>query len=231
MSIFEMVKFQSYNFMAKKKNITQLDIISMYMDYVLEHNEDPKSVYKFAKENNFEEQLFYNSFASFEAIKKSIFTVFFENTLALLYKSEEFESFDARNQLLSFYFTFFENLTANRSYVVYALSGQGNKLKTLSILSGLRTHFKKFIDKLNIEKLELKQERLEKFQDKAINESAWIQLIMTMQFWLNDTSSSFEKTDVFIEKSVNASFDVLNIAPVKSVIDFGKFLFKEKMMK
>ncbi len=226
-----MVKFQSYNFMAKKKNITQLDIISMYMDYVLEHNEDPKSVYKFAKENNFEEQLFYNSFASFEAIKKSIFTVFFENTLALLHKSEEFETFDARNQLLSFYFTFFENLTANRSYVVYALSGQGNKLKTLSILSGLRTHFKKFIDTLNIEKLELKQERLEKFQDKAINESAWIQLIMTMQFWLNDTSSSFEKTDVFIEKSVNASFDVLNIAPVKSVIDFGKFLFKEKMMK
>jgi hypothetical protein len=50
-----------------------------------------------------------------------------------------------------------------------------------------------------------------------------------MKFWLDDTSPSFEKTDIFIEKSVNTSFDVLNIQPLKSVIDLGKFLFKEKM--
>ena len=52
-----------------------------------------------------------------------------------------------------------------------------------------------------------------------------------MKFWLDDTSPAFEKTDVFIEKSVKASFDIMNIAPIKSVIDLGKFLFKEKMMK
>ena len=50
-----------------------------------------------------------------------------------------------------------------------------------------------------------------------------------MKFWIDDTSSSFEKTDIFIEKSVNTSFDVLNIAPLKSLIDFGKFIFKEKI--
>ena len=41
--------------MAKKKIITGNDIISFYMDYVLEHNENPKSVYAFVKANNFEE--------------------------------------------------------------------------------------------------------------------------------------------------------------------------------
>ena len=46
---------------------------------------------------------------------------------------------------------------------------------------------------------------------------------------MDDTSASFEKTDVFIEKSVNTSFDVLQVTPLKSVIDLGKFLFKEKM--
>jgi hypothetical protein len=46
---------------------------------------------------------------------------------------------------------------------------------------------------------------------------------------MEDTSAAFEKTDIFIEKSVNTSFDVLNITPLKSVLDFGKFLFKEKM--
>ena len=216
--------------MAKKKKVTQQDIISMYMDYVLEHNEEPKSVYKFTKDNNFDESLFYQSFASFESIKSSIFTVFFENTMVLLGKSEEFEGFDAKNKLLSFYYTFFEMLTANRSYVVYALQKE-DKLKGLKSLKSLGVHFRKFIDGLEIEKLDFKQERLEKLQDKALSESAWAQLLLTMKFWLDDTSPAFEKTDVFIEKSVKASFDIMNIAPIKSVIDLGKFLFKEKMMK
>ena len=216
--------------MAKKKKVTQQDIISMYMDYVLEHNEEPKSVYKFTKDNNFDESLFYQSFASFESIKSSIFTVFFENTMVLLGKSEEFEGFDAKNKLLSFYYTFFEMLTANRSYVVYALQKE-DKLKGLKSLKSLGVHFRKFIDGLAIEKLDFKQERLEKLQDKALSESAWAQLLLTIKFWLDDTSPAFEKTDVFIEKSVKASFDIMNIAPIKSVIDLGKFLFKEKMMK
>ena len=46
---------------------------------------------------------------------------------------------------------------------------------------------------------------------------------------MDDTSPSFEKTDVFIEKSVNTTFDLLDVAPLKSLIDFGKFIFKEKI--
>lgn len=203
----------------------------MYMDYVLEHNEEPKTVYKFCKENNFEEALFYVNFASFQSVKSAIFKTFFENTTKLLHKSKDYEGFDARNQLLSFYFTFFEMLTANRSYVVYALQEQKNKLETLKQLHGLRTHFKNYIDDLDIETLDIKQEKIQEIQQKAISESAWIQLLVTLKFWLDDTSASFEKTDVFIEKSVNASFDLLDIAPLKSIIDLGKFLFKEKMMK
>jgi AcrR family transcriptional regulator len=215
--------------MAKKKTTTATDIITFYMDYVLEHNEHPKSVYAFAKANNFEESLFYNHFGSFEAIEKHVFKAFFENTISVLEKNEDYNAYDSRNKLLAFYFTFFENLTANRSYVVYALSKHKNSLKNLSVLSELKRHFSKYIDQLGIETLDIKQAQIEKFQTKAISESAWIQLLITMKFWLDDTSPSFEKTDIFIEKSVNTSFDVLNIQPLKSVIDLGKFLFKEKM--
>ena len=215
--------------MARKKNNNAQDIISMYMNYVLEHNKQPASVYIFSKENKIEEQDFYQHFTSFDSLEKSIFTEFFNNTLHVLAKSEDYESFDARNKLLSFYFTFFEMLTANRSYVVFALENEKSALKKLKLLHGLRTEFKKYIHNLDIETLEVKQERLEKLQEKALTESAWGQLLFTIKFWLEDTSKGFEKTDVFIEKSVNASFDVLNIAPVKSVLDLGKFLFKEKM--
>jgi hypothetical protein len=215
--------------MAKNKIISKDDVLSFYMDYILEHNEQPKSVYSFSKANKFEEPKFYEFFGSFEAIEKQVFKAFFDNTMAILEKSEEFQSFDARNKLLSFYFTFFENLTANRSYVTYALKQDKNSLKNSILLSELKKSFFRFIKDLDIETIDIKQEQLEKIQDRALQESAWLQLMLTIKFWMDDISSSFEKTDIFIEKSVNTSFDVLNIAPLKSIIDFGKFIFKEKI--
>ena len=90
-----------------------------------------------------------------------------------------------------------------------------------------KTSNKLAIKKLNT--INLKEERLEKLQQRSLKESAWFQLLVTMKFWLDDTSSSFEKTDIFIEKSVKASFDLIDTTPLKSIIDFGKFLFKEKI--
>ena len=215
--------------MAKKKELTKADIISCYMDYVLEHNKKPNSVYNFAKTNGFEESIFYNFFGSFEGIEKHVFKAFYDNTIKALESSESYETFDARNKLLSFYYTFFENLTANRSYVVYALDSNKKNLKGLQSLTEFKKSFNTYIANLDIETLDIKEAKIEKIQTKAIQESAWVQLMITLKFWLDDTSASFEKTDIFIEKSVNTSFDILNIAPIKSVIDFGKFLFKEKM--
>ncbi|MFY0605051.1 MAG: TetR/AcrR family transcriptional regulator [Flavobacteriaceae bacterium] len=215
--------------MAKKKNITKNDIISWYMEYVLEHNEQPKSVFSFAKHHNFDEALFYKFFGSFNAVEKGIFKAFFDNTMIPLGKSGDYESFDARNKLLSFYYTFFENLTANRSYVVYALEGSKDKMKSLQSLTELKKSFSEYIESLGIETIDLKEDRFQKFQDRGIKESAWIQLLISIKFWLDDTSPSFEKTDIFIEKSVKASFDLIDTTPLKSIIDLGKFIFKEKM--
>mgnify|MGYP000061453502 CR=1 FL=1 len=215
--------------MAKKKNISKDQIISFYMDYVLEYNEQPKSVYAFSKHNNFEESKFYEYYTSFGAVEKGVFKAFFDNTLKALEASEEYGSFEPRNKLLSFYFTFFENLTANRSYVVYALHKHKSKLEVFSVLSELKVAFSNYIKELGIDLVDLKQEQLERFQSRGLQETAWLQLLLTMKFWMDDTSSSFEKTDIFIEKSVNTSFDVLNVIPLKSLIDFGKFIFKEKI--
>lgn len=215
--------------MAKKKTISKKDIIALYMDYVLEHNEKPKTIYAFSKKNNFEEQLFYNIFGSFEALEKEVFKLFFDNTIDALNKSEDYINFDSRNKLLSFYFTLFENLTANRSYVVYALKADNIILKGLPVLHEFKKGFTSYIESLGIETIDIKQEKINKIQNKAIKEAAWAQLLITIKFWMDDTSAAFEKTDIFIEKSVNTSFDILNIAPLKSVIDFGKFIFKEKV--
>lgn len=215
--------------MPKKKKITENEIIDFYMQYVLNHGEKPKSVYFFAKENQFEEGEFYLHFSSFEALEKEIFHHFGKHTLDTLNKSEDYSKFDTKNKLLSFYFTFFENLTANRSYVVYSINQHSNKLKNLKTLSKLKTCFTDYISSLNFDMMDTKIENIEKFKSKILVETAWIQLMLTMEFWLKDTSKGFEKTDIFIEKSVNTSFDLIQAAPLKSLVDFGKFLYKEKI--
>lgn len=215
--------------MGRKKNVTKENIISWYMEFVLENNNPPKSIYSFAKENNFEETEFYKFYNSFNTIEASIFTEFLHHTLTVLSKSDDYKSYDTRNKLLSFYFTFFELLTTNRSFVVYVLEKSKKNLKKLSVLKQLRKEYIDFIDELNIEKFELRQATLDKIQKKSINESHWLQLLITIKFWMDDTSASFEKTDIFIEKSINARFDLKDIKPLKSIIDFGKFILKEKV--
>lgn len=215
--------------MPKKKEVSALEIITNYMSYILNNNTKPTSVFSFTKENNITESVFYQYFGSFEAVEKSIFNTFFENTITALEKSKDYQTFDSRNKLLSFYFTFFENLTANRSYIILTLDSKKLDLKKVNVLSSLKTSFMNYIDSLEIETIDFKQKNIVQIQQKSIKESAWIQLLITLKFWLDDNSANFEKTDIFIEKSVNTSFDLIDSTPLKSIIDFGKFLYKEKM--
>ncbi|MDC8006183.1 TetR family transcriptional regulator C-terminal domain-containing protein [Aureisphaera galaxeae] len=214
--------------MAQKKKITADHLISIYMEHVLENSAAPASVYSFAKDNGFEETEFYKFFGSFRALEKGIFQAFFDNTIKTLHKSKDYENYDARNKLLSFHFTFFELLTANRSYVVYALQGGGQMLKSMEVLSGVRTSYMEYVSELDLGLPSIKQETLHRIQQRSLKESAWGQLLLTLKFWMDDTSPAFEKTDIFIEKSIQASMDLIDTTPLKSVLDFGKFLIKEK---
>jgi hypothetical protein len=214
---------------TKKTTLSKEKIVSLYMEYVLEHDEKPKSVFKFSKLNNITETEFYSFFGTIESIEKEIFNMFFEKTIALLQKDKDYESYDMRSKMLSFNFTFFELLTANRSYVVMALKESGSPLKSMTQLSGLRKSYNEFVTEIITEEIRTKQEQFQNFQEKAIQEASWFQLLLTIKFWMDDTSPALEKTDIYIEKSINTTFELFNVAPLDSLIDFGKFIFKEKI--
>ena len=214
--------------MTKKKKISKEAIIEMYMSYILENNSTNKNVYEFTSSNNFKESEFYSFFGSFESLEQEIFMQFSENTIKVLLENKDFQNFDNRNKLLSYYFTFFENLTMNRSFVLFIINKQSNQLSGLKITKKLKKSFIDFFDMLNLNTIDLKEKKLQQLQAKAIKESAWNQLLLTIKFWIDDDSKSFEKTDIFIEKSINTSFDLMDTKPVESLMDLGKFLFKEK---
>ncbi len=210
------------------QNIAQ-SIIDAFTEHVLKKGKVPKSVFAFCRKNHWKEEEFYAHFSSFSALESEVFYQMYAQTDGLLKKDKAFEGFDAQNKLLTFYYTFFEVLTANRSLVRILLVDHKSKMEAAKVLSKVRTHFKVMVSELEIETMEMPHEMLEKLKDKGIEEAAWGQLLLTMKFWLDDTSANFEKTDIYIEKAVQAGFDIIKTPPLQSVIDLGKFLFKEKM--
>jgi hypothetical protein len=216
--------------MSAKKIITQEQIISFYMDDVLSEESLAQSVYAFAKRHNFEESEFYQFFNGFDHLQEEIFAAFGNNTISMIQKSDAYAQYETQQKLLSFYFTFFELLTANRSYVMAQLSGNKDKLSVLKSLGALRRVFVKYIEQLGVVHVDFKSDQLNKLRDKGVAESMWMQLLVTLKFWMEDRSKGFEKTDIFIEKSIKAQFDLIDTAPVQSVFDLAKFLWKENSM-
>jgi len=209
--------------------ISEEEIITFYMDYVVEHKCKPNSIEDFAQLHQFDDVIFYDYFTSFKDLEKTIYNVLFENSLAILKESPEYHSFSKKDKLLSLYFTFFENLSLNRAYIEITLKGLENQLKALSVFSKFRRSFISFIDELDLDTFNLNIDSIENIQKKTIKESAWIQFLFTMKFWLDDTSEAYEKTDVFIEKSINTSFELLETKSLHNIIDLAKFLYQEKM--
>ena len=213
---------------ASKKTIDDNHIISIYMDATLTNNEEPKNVYIFCKENKITESDFYSFYGSIDAIKEDIWTKFFLNAQQTLMQDENFDTYSNRNKLLSLYFTLFEIMTLNRSYVVFALEHKKDGLKTLKQLKEFRNHFKGFVKDILSTSASEQDAKIQKFTQPALTEGAWIQFLFLLKFWLDDTSKGFEKTDIMIEKSVKATFDVLDTTPLESLFDLGKFIWKEK---
>lgn len=215
--------------MTAKKKITPDHVISLYMEYVLEHDREPASVYKFCKESEITEQDFYAVAGSFPGLRKEIWNRLFANAHEVAAKSDGFQDASAKDKMLTLLYTFFEVLTANRSYVLFTLDKKDQSLKSLQELAGLRKHIKAFAKDLIDETNDEKTLTILKHPAVLFSEGAWVQFLFILKYWMDDNSPNFEKTDVMIEKTVRVIFDVFESTPLESIVDFGKFLWKEKM--
>lgn len=215
---------------TKKKSIDDNHIISLYMDYVLAHQATPKNIFTFCKENAIEEADFYSFFGSFGNLRQMIWVKFFENVQQTILNDDSYATYSDKNKLLTLYFSLFELLMLNRSYVVYSLKENDKGLKNLTDLKLFRNEFKAFINQIIAENSKPDFVKLEKITKPVFSEGAWIQFLLLLKYWIEDTSKGFEKTDILIEKSVNTVVDLLDTKPLESLIDLGKFLWKERKM-
>lgn len=214
--------------MAKKKSISKEHLIDFYMDTVVVQQGNPLTVEDLAKTYGFTPDAFYKHFESFEDLNRAIFRVFIDDAITVLAQSTEYVGFSKKDKLLSLYFTLFENLTLNREFVLLTINSYGSNLNALSLFTELKESFISFIDSLQMETLSL-SDTLESIQSKSLREGLWVQFLLTLKFWMSDDSNECEKTDIFIEKSVNTGMELLNTQTMNNIIDLGKFLYTEKI--
>ena len=207
--------------------LTKEQILDWYTEDLLTDTR-PSNVYAFAKKHNLEENEFYNHFSNLKDIEKYFFNAIMDATTETIYASEDYAQFSAKEKWLTFYYTFFENMKMNRSLVQHLLgSSIRQNLKDAYKLSGLRSRFMNLATEIGYKKIDLKNESAGKVQDRMVHETEWLHFLGTLRYWLKDTSPQFEKTDMFIEKSINAGFDLADTSKLKTVTDFGKFMMKE----
>lgn len=223
--------------MAKAKAqpvITAEEISHSYIDYVLTNDAPPKSVYVFAKTLGISEAEFYNYFASFEAIESNEWESLIRETIALSTSQDIWVQYSSREKMLSFFYSFIELLKSRRSFIIYSLKHKSNKISTPSALMGTKRMFENFSEIIIQEGLESRELADRKLFAKRYKDALWIQFKFIVNFWIDDSSAEFEKTDEVIEKGINVTFDLFQRSPIDNLFEYGKFLtqnskFKEKM--
>jgi hypothetical protein len=211
-----------------KPKVEKKDVLALYIDYVLKHNERPKSVYAFAESNLMAEAEFYKTYASFESIEKTFIQKWLEGTIEKVKTDKVYVSYNSmREKLLAFYFALFEEGMNYRSFVKFILGSKAEQMKLPSQKMSKETFITYVNDLLN-EAYNNREVKDRKFLSDRYGDALWLHFCFLMQFWLNDESTAFEKTDAAIEKSVNMAFDLLGQTALDSILDFSKFMFEQR---
>lgn len=213
---------------------TAARIKKAYIDFVLTHDEQPKSVYSFAKKLKITEAEFYAFYASFESIEKNIWFELTVETIDEIQKQELWAEYSSREKMLSFFYSYVELLKSQRSFVIYSLKKQPKRLTTPEVLSGVKPIFETFAEEIINEGLESGELADRKFFSKRYKDALWVQYAFILNFWMDDDSNDFEKTDEAIERGIQVTFDLFQHSPIDNLFEYGKFLsqngkLKEKM--
>lgn len=218
----------------KNIDVAQQKILDIYSNFVLRNNRRPLNVFTFCEDNGIAETDFYFYYANFDLLEGDYLRYFMAQSFRLISEEEGYDGQNAKHKLLSFYYTFFEQLTMNRSLVIYLLHEGKNDMKNMKKLWPLKKEFQFFIRSLDLtqpmmENTTESMANIERLKNKGVEEAYWGHFLTTLKFWLEDTSSNFEKTDIFIEKSVDTSFELMNTQPLRKLLDLGKFIYNEKV--
>ncbi len=206
-------------------------IRAAYIDYVLTHGERPSTVYAFMKELNIKEEEFYVFYSTFESVEASLWRYIFNTTFDTITTQDIYAGYSSREKILAFYFGLVEHLKSHRSFVTWCFKTNSAKLFTPAYLEDFKKMFEEYANEVIQAGVESGEIIDRKLLTDRYKDALWIQLLFVINFWIDDKSVEFERTDEAIEKGVNITFDLMAQSPLDSIIEYGKFLYRNSPLK
>lgn len=215
--------------MARRKTYTKEHLLDVFMSYAEEEGLG-FTLEQFCVDNSLKLDKCKELLTSVEEAEKDIWEALMTAALNTVTTDPQFEQFSTKDKLLSVYFTFFENCGLNEGFCQQSIRYNG-KLKMLNVLKKMKAVFTSFTkDYFPNHQFPATQysEKVNEIGNNIQSESLYGQLLFLIDFWSRDNSVDYEKTDIAIEKAVKALTDLMDITPVKSLLDFGKFIWQER---
>lgn len=208
-------------------------VVDFFMAYVEKAGFDINMA-SFCESTGLDEANVYDHFSSLSQIEKYIWEQLMISAVHTTISDSSYEAFSQREKLLSLYYTFFENCSLNKDFLLASISHHGI-YRILPVWHDMKQVFVRFIGDLFSHQGRIKSpycaDEIDKVVGRVKTESLWGQLLFLLDFWRHDDSQDFEKTDVAIEKSVKATMDLVDVTPIKSILDLGKFIWAERINK
>lgn len=203
---------------------TKVKIQQAYQAFIKNKCKKPESFDAFSEHLKSMDIELKDVYHSLTRIERDIVLGTFTETLSRLENEPEYLEFSTREKVLACYFTWLEELVEIREMLKVLTKHSLISPVTERFLKSVEPVFKTYIEDLLIEGADTGE-----IADRKIIESRypfilWYNTRFILQYWLNDDSEDYERTDAAIEKAVNFVFDLLAPNLIDSGFDLLKFL-------
>ena len=202
---------------------TRQRIIVAYINQLREHGHPSLAVYPFCRALGIGEKEFFAEFPNLDSVEAAFWQEKIAHVIAAVESGTECEGFMAKQRTLSFFFAWFEHSLEIRSLVILRFSDLGT-FKNPTWLRGFNHTFREFAKRMVAHGM-ANGEIAERGKLTSLYPDAILTAFRNLiDFNLKDNSRGFERTDAYIEKSVQLAFELIRSQAIDSAFDLARFL-------
>jgi hypothetical protein len=202
-------------------------ILDRYAEHLRENGTRPKSVFTFCKDLQISEEDFFRCYGSFDAVEEEFWRRMIQNVIASVTAGPEWAGFGARQRTLAFLFGFLEASLRVRS-ILLIRKESFRPLCRITWLRGFGDAHKEFMRGVLAHGHDTNEIAERGALASVYPDLFFTHLLAVIDFHLADTSVGFERTDAFVEKTVNLVFDLIRTQAIDSAFDLVRFLIPRR---
>lgn len=158
-----------------------------------------------------------------------VWLTYFDSTIQAVEADPTYWEYPAREKSLSFFYTYLLELQPRYAFNVACLK-QKNWYEPLKFKCLLQSEpkIKAYFSKLIEQGLDTGELASRAFLSNKYSQILFSAFVFCLDFWKNDTSEHFERSDIAVERAVHLAFDAMSPNFLDSSLELAQFLWKNK---